>query len=174
MNKILSVLFVSLAGLCLPLQAQSRAQWHFLVAPGAGNVGPSGLNGRATIHVAGGGEGFIYRGLSAGAELGPVMTWSAPGGGLSLGGDHGGGIASANLAYHFRAKDHKFEPFITTGYSIFIGHLLFPNGGNSSGYNVGSGGNVWISNKAAIRFDVRYHHSFQQQVMEIGMGMSLK
>jgi hypothetical protein len=83
-------------------------------------------------------------------------------------------MASANLAYHFLVADRKFEPIVTAGYTLFLGRLFFPNGGNSSGYNVGGGGNVWINEKTAIRFDVRYHHSFSQQVMEIGMGMSFK
>jgi hypothetical protein len=172
MNKTLPVLFVLFASFWIPVQAQSRAQWHFLVAPGVGNVSAFGINGRATIHLLGGGEEFIYHGLSAGAEVGPLMSWSAPGGGSTFTGDHLGGIGSANLAYHFLGR--KLEPIITTGYTFFVGHLFFPNGGNSSGYNVGGGGNVWISENAAIRFDVRYHHSFQQKVMEIGMGMSFK
>ena len=40
-------------------------------APGMGNVETERTN-QLDIHVGGGGEGFIYKGLGVGAELGPL------------------------------------------------------------------------------------------------------
>jgi len=142
-----------------------KAQGYLLFAPGAGSDIFGGDNGRATIHIAGGGEGFIYKGLGVGAEIGPLMPWSAPRGGSTFGNYRLVGLGSANLSYHFLTgtADRTLEPFVMAGYSVFF------RMGSSQGYNVGVGTNVWLKKSVAMRFDVRYHSSWRYKNMGVGM-----
>ncbi len=172
MKKLVMPTVLLLCAFEIPAQCQIASRWYVFAAPGVGNAAAYGYNGRGIFHFGGGGERFIYRGLAAGAEIGPVVTWSVPGGGLNVLRDRVRGLGSANLSYHFipKSTDRKLEPFVTTGYSLF-----FANGGNtSSGWNVGSGANVWLTQHAAMRVNVTYHHSFVQKVMDVGIGMSFR
>jgi hypothetical protein len=68
------------------------------------------FGGRAT-YVAGGGEVFLYREASIGAEVGPVISSSEAGGTYVF------GLGSANVAYHF-SRESKIEAFLGGGYSV--------------------------------------------------------
>jgi len=102
----------------------SRWNAYAFLAPGTStNVG----SGRATIHIGGGAEGFIYQGLSLGAEIGPVIGWSAPGRTLFpyFYNDCVHWLGSPNIAYHFLSNtaDRTLDPFLTGGYTLFFGTL---------------------------------------------------
>jgi hypothetical protein len=60
-------------------------------------------------------------------------------------------VGSANLSYHFLSgtKDRKLEPFVTAGYTLFF------RAGTSTGVNLGGGVNVWLTEHAALRLEVR-------------------
>ena len=91
-----------------------------------------------------GGEGRIYQGLGAGAELGylhPAESFTS-----------GFGLLSTNGFYHFRTQStQKVAPFVTAGYS-----LMFRDG-HANLANFGGGVDYWFRDRTALRFEVRDH-----------------
>lgn len=116
---------------------QYRGQGYLFFAPGVTG------DGAGTVRFGGGGEGFVYKGLGVGAEIGYLAPWSSFNDGVAAG--------SANLSYHLLPKtdDKKIEPFVTTGYSIFA------RAGVSHGFNVGGGVNLWLSERGGLRLEIR-------------------
>ena len=97
------------------------------------------------LQVGGGGEARIYKGLSAGAELGylhPTKDFR-----------EGFGLFSANGAYRFwtSSSSQRVVPFLTAGYS-----LAFRNG-TANLANFGGGLDYWFHDRAALRLEVRDH-----------------
>jgi hypothetical protein len=156
-TSIASVFFIFSSSALAQEPNRSRGQGYFFFALGGGTIGPQGHQYQPDIHVGAGGEGFIYKGLGVGAELGPVgptKNCSYSGGQCPLGWFAWAfGLGSANFSYHFLPStiDRKFEPFVTAGYSMFFHHGVF------NGYNVGGGINVWMTKNAALRFEGRFH-----------------
>ena len=116
----------------------SKCHGYAYFAPGASS--PSSV---AYAHVGAGGEGFFTRNLGAGVELGyltPMRSWS-----------DGIGTLSPDLVARFRAKDknHKLEPFVTGGYTLFF------RSGSACGVNFGGGVNYWFNNNVGLRLEVR-------------------
>lgn len=136
-----------LIALSLPALAQtsnsSREQGYLFFAPGVAK-GNSRIPSGASIHIGGGGEGFVYKGIGLGAEIGAVGPWSDFG-------DNAFGMGSANLSYHFLpgASERKLEPFVSIGYTLFF------RAGVTHGVNAGVGINRWLNKKVALRFEVR-------------------
>jgi hypothetical protein len=142
----------------------SKGQGYVFFAPGFGNIGPN----KANIHIGAGGEGFIYKGLAIGPEIGAVGPWSTGGiGGFS---DWVVGLGSLNVSYHFLSKrsDQRFEPFVTTGYSIFF------RAGVSHGANVGAGANLWLTRNLATRFEVRNQQSSWRDSTGFRVGLTFR
>jgi hypothetical protein len=121
-----------------------RSMGYWFVAPGA--LTAAGHNS-FTIHMGGGGEFAIWKGISGGIE----------GGAVGLAHDYTDsvqGVASANAYYHFfHSRDARLDPFVTGGYSLFFRH------GASSLGNFGGGLNYWIWKTAAVRVEFRDHVS---------------
>ena len=91
-----------------------------------------------------GGEGFVYKGLGLGAEVGYAgPDWNF--------GSSGMGVGSADVSYHFlpRTARSRVEPFVTGGYSLYFGH------GETTGFNVGGGANVWLRKHLGLRLELR-------------------
>jgi hypothetical protein len=143
----------------------SRGQGYVFFAPGFGNIGPD--RAQADVHIGAGGEGFIYKGLGLGAEIGPVGPLSTSGFGWS---DFVVGLGSANLSYHLLpgTSERKLEPFVTAGYSLFF------RAGISQGYNAGFGVNRWLKRNVAMRFEVRRHFSYHPQFTGFRMGLTFR
>jgi opacity protein-like surface antigen len=114
-----------------------RGETYVFAAPFARPV----FGGRAT-YVAGGGEVFLYRGASIGAEVGPVISSSEAGGTYVF------GLGSANVAYHF-SRESKIEAFLSGGYSVTF------RAGVANGSHVGAGVNFWQKKNVALRFEFR-------------------
>ena len=111
MLRLLFTLPIVLAlacGLCAA-QDQPRGQGYVFAAPG-GQLSTTPQLG--TIHLGGGGEGFLYKGLAVGGEIGYLAPFR--------GFKDGVGIAYINGSYHFGKRDggHRFVPFLTGGYSL--------------------------------------------------------
>ena len=143
---------------------RSRGQGYFFVAPGV--IGHN--EDQPAIHIGAGGEGFIYRGLAIGIELGPV-------GPLKTGPyndwlDNVIGLGSANLSYHFLPNnlDRRFESFVTAGYSLFF------RAGTFNGYNIGGGTNVWLSKNAALRLEARGHSTAYYHFVGFRIGITFR
>ncbi len=116
-----------------------HAQGYVFVAPGA-YIGYA--DSVAILHVGGGGEALIQRGLGIGAEIGAIGSLQESGGGL--------GLFSVNGSYHFR-RNKKIAPFLTGGYSVVGGN------GTRSLVNVGGGVNYWLRERVGIRLEFRDH-----------------
>jgi hypothetical protein len=165
----------------LAQESDSRWNAYAFLAPGTTTIGY--VQGRASFHVGGGAEGFIYRGLSLGAEIGPYIPFSPPGGRDVFGGsDHVHGLGSANIAYHFlsNAVDRKLDPFVTGGYSLFFWNLVNVPGARNglvktqSGYNAGGGANFWLLRRAALRLEFRDQSSIWYKNTEVRVGMTFR
>jgi len=147
MKKLIATAALLLA---LPMFASAQtsehcwAQGYLFFAPGVvWNRHETGV-GSATVHLGGGGEGFIYRGLGVGAEIGYMALWSRF--------NDGPGVGSVNASYHFhhRATAGSIEPFVTAGYTLFF------RAGTSGSANFGGGINYWLARQGAVRFEARY------------------
>lgn len=92
-----------------------------------------------------GGQGRIYKGLGAGAELGYVHPTESF--------TDGFGLLSTNGFYHFWTgrSSQKLVPFLTGGYS-----LAFRDGHANLG-NFGGGVDYWFRERTALRLEVRDH-----------------
>ena len=106
-----------------------------------------------------GGEGYIYKGLGLGAELG-----TAGGFGDYL--DKLIGVGSADVSYHYFPKKIRGNaaPFLTGGYSNFFGHNIHEGTGfwghkplMTQGFNFGGGVDVFAMKHLGVRLDLRYY-----------------
>jgi hypothetical protein len=162
MNKLI---FAILLAVLLPFAASAqtkewRGQWYVFVAPSTTS------EGGALLHIGGGGEGLVYKGLGVGGEIGYI--------GLARGLGGGGGILSPNVSYNFRSasKSGKFVPFVTGGYSAVIG-----SGGVGTAINFGGGMNWWFKDRVGLRLEVRDHIPPQApsfHIVGVRIGLSLR
>ncbi len=136
------VLLAVLIFLSVSVMAQDdyKGQGYLFVAPGTAVYG-SGGGSYGILHFGGGGEGFLYKGLAAGAEIGYVGPTQSYGDGV--------GLLSVNGGYHFKAPDRKLVPFLTGGYSLAFrsGHL--------NGANFGGGVTYWAGERYGVRLEFR-------------------
>jgi hypothetical protein len=138
------LIFVILLAVMAPLAAAAqnkeyRGQGYVFIAPGS-------FGGeRTTLHVGGGGERLFHKILGVGAEVGYLGFIQNPGQGF--------GVLSPNVYFHFMnaTKSGKFEPFVTSGYS-----LLFRDGA-ASAVNIGGGMNWWFKERVGLRVEIRDH-----------------
>lgn len=112
---------------------------------GFGAVGGTSGGSVATLHVGGGGEGLVYKGLGLGAEVGYLSPFEDLADGI--------GILSTNVSYHFvkPRSNQKLIPFVTGGFS-----LAFRNGASGGG-NFGGGVQYWVRPRLGLRFEFRDH-----------------
>lgn len=105
-----------------------------------------------------GGEGYVYKGLGMGVEVGAA--------GLSGNPNKATGLGSADVSYHFFPKKIRGNaaPFVAGGYTVFFGHNTHTGTGllghkplMTQGFNVWGGVDVFVSKHIGGRFDVRYY-----------------
>ena len=168
-TSVASVFFIFASSALAQEPNRSRGQGYFFFALGMGDNGPEGHQYQPDIHLGAGGEGFIYKGLGVGAELGPFFPTKS-GSPFSGWSDWAVGLGSANLSYHFLPDtiDRKFEPFVTAGYSLFF------RAGTFNGYNGGGGVNVWMNKNVALRFEGRYHSAYYYHFAGFRIGMTFR
>ena len=138
------LIFVILLAVLLPFAAAAqnkdrRGQGYVFVAPGvfAGEV--------ATLHIGGGGEGLVYKGLGVGGEIGYLGIVDDLGEGF--------GVLSSNVSYHFTnaTRSGKFAPFVTSGVSMLFRGRVAP------AINIGGGMNWWFKDRVGLRVEIRDH-----------------
>ncbi|SRR5712692_898029 len=145
-----------------------RDQYYLFVAPGgATSLFSSSGSTTGTLHFGGGGEGFVYKGLGIGAEVGflaPVKSFRS-----------GSGLVSVDGSYHFISSDKtkKVVPFITGGYSLLFGS------GAANGVNFGGGVNWWMRDRLGLRLEARDHifpvgGGATPQAWEVRIGFSFR
>ncbi len=135
-----------------------HGQGNLFLAPGA-YAGYSETV--STMHVGGGGEAFLYKGLAAGAEMGGI--WALRGSDLLA-------VFSADGSYHF-SRSRKISPFVTCGYSRIWGD------GSANMINFGGGINWWLGESKGIRLEFRDHvyaESSHRQVVEFRIGFAFR
>ncbi|MBZ5594861.1 MAG: hypothetical protein LAP39_21660 [Acidobacteriia bacterium] len=139
LGRIVGISLLVLIPMAAP--AADSTEWY----RGQGYVfyGPGRAPGGGTVQqIGGGGEGFLYKGLAAGVELGYLF----PGGGIS----DGVGLLSVNGSYHLnRSHRAKFSPFVTGGYSLAF------RGGYANLYNFGGGVTWWMTEHVGARLEFR-------------------
>jgi hypothetical protein len=106
-----------------------------------------------------GGEGYIYKGLGLGAELGAA--------GVLADSNKLTGVGSADASYHFfhRKIRGNASPFVAGGYTSFFGHNVDMGGTSfghhkpllTQGFNLGGGVDLFPKKHFGVRFDVRYY-----------------
>jgi hypothetical protein len=156
--------FVILLVVLLPfaVAAQSkerRGQGYFFVAPTSSTAGGFGL------HVGGGGEGLVYKGLGVGGEIGYL--------GAARELSQGIGVLSPNVSYNFTkaSKSGKFAPFVTGGYTLLLGSDAF------HAVNVGGGVNWWFKDHLGLRLEFRDHVTLQSgsaQFFGVRIGLAFR
>jgi hypothetical protein len=93
----------------------------------------------------GGGEGFLYKGLAFGAELGYASCLVS----------YNSWIASADFSYHLRRRTaHGVDPFVLGGPSLLAPTPL-GQGRVATAGNFGGGANLWLAKHAALRVEFR-------------------
>jgi hypothetical protein len=148
MRRLL-LLAVSLTGFSTLASAQEtnlpRGMGYVFAAPGS--VTNRGAQ-TATLQLGVGGEGRIYKGLAAGAEIGGLM----PIGQSSWASTDGLGIFSVNGYYHFAnaTRSGKLIPFVTAGVTT-AGNL----GWAERWFNVGGGVDYWFKKRVGLRVEFR-------------------
>ena len=113
-----------------------------------------------SVHVGGGGEAFVWRGLGVGGEVGYVRP--VDGGGA--------GLLSVNGSYHWNARSHwKVKPFVTAGYSLAVGS------GVANLTNVGGGITYWMKDRLGLRVEYReYVWRWHGVAREVRFGVALR
>ena len=101
-------------------------------APGGGSLQQIGI----------GGEGFVYKGLAVGADIG----YEFPSEGFS----YGIGLLSVNGSYHLNHRRHaKLSPFVTGGYTLAF------RGGHANLANFGGGVTWWMAEHVGLKMEMR-------------------
>lgn len=97
----------------------------------------------AIVGAGGGAEGFIWRGLTVGAE-GGYQTFTEGG---------GWGVLYLPVGYHIvdRSKPGKWDPFV----SFAVG--LFGGGGVGATAHFGGGATYWFRKRVGVRTEFRVH-----------------
>ncbi len=99
------------------------------------------LHGYSNVGVGGGGEGFIVRGLTVGAEIGYYR--------FPADRNAGYGVATVYPGYHFvnRKKPGKWDPYVR-GTGVGLG---FARGGVATAMHLGGGLNYWFKERIGLQ-----------------------
>jgi hypothetical protein len=139
--RLLASLTLLVLGSAATLSAQRSLGYWFIAPGGATAAGQTGF----LIHMGGGGEFAIGKGVAVGVELGaigPKRHYT----------DNVMGLASANGYYHFRhSRDIRLDPFLGGGYSLTFRH------GTANLGNLGGGLNYWFTSTLGFRCEFRDH-----------------
>ena len=133
LGAVLLALIAATAGYS---QESYKGQGYIFYGPGRAP------GGGTLLQIGGGGEGFLYKGLGVGAELGYLY---APGEFT-----YGLGLLSLNGSYHLnRSRQAKLWPFVTAGYSLAF------RDGHASLLNFGGGVTWWMAEHVGVRMEIR-------------------
>jgi len=154
------IMLVVLLPLAAAAQSKDRhGQGYFFVAPTTTTAGGFGL------HIGGGGEGLLYKGLGVGGEIGYL--------GAARELSQGIGLLSPNVSYNFTkaSKSGKFAPFVTGGYTLLVGSDAL------HAVNVGGGVNWWFKDHLGLRLEFRDHVAVQfgsAQFFGVRIGLAFR
>lgn len=151
-------LLILLVSASAPVAAaqEHNAQGYLFFAPG---VITSPGSSTASLHFGGGGEGFLHKGIAAGAELGYLAPWSDFDGGI--------GVFSLDGQYHF-ARGERVVPFVTAGYSLGF------HSGHINLFNYGVGANIWMRANKGLRLEFRDHVNSSNHYIDFRIGFAFR
>jgi len=133
---ITALLIATLAASAAYSQQTYNSQGYVLY--GIGRV----PGGGTVLQIGGGGDGFVYKGLAAGGELGYTY--------LPEGIAYGVGVLSLNGSYYLnRRTTARLSPFVSGGYSLAF------RSGHENLYNFGGGATWWMARHVGIRLEFR-------------------
>src|SRR5262245_56503195 len=151
---IIALFLLTIVPVALSAEDGAGSHGYVFVAPGR-------VDESTTLHLGAGGEGRIYKGFGAGAEVGFVGYTRQFRGGF--------GIFSANGLYDFQVPpSSKLIPFATAGYSLGV------RSGTINGFNFGFGANYWVADGKGIRLEFRQHRFVGRAFDEFRIGLSLR
>lgn len=160
-------LVVILLGVAASLQAQDSPEKAFRYR-GSGYVlfGAGACQHRVpAVHISGGGEAFVFRGLSVGGELGYhtfVERYAT-----------GFGVGTMTVGYHFVDRDtpKRFDPFVSMGFPGFYATREF--GGGAAG-SLGGGLTYWFKRKIGLRAEYRIYALAEEGIQTFRIGLSFR
>lgn len=144
------------AGAGMAAAQQHSGEGYLFFAPG---VITSPGNSTGSLHFGGGGEGFLHKGIAAGAELGYLAPWNDFGGGI--------GLLSLDGQYHFN-RGQKVVPFVTAGYSLGF------RSGHENLFNYGLGANIWMRANKGLRLEFRDHVDSSNHYIDFRIGYAFR
>jgi hypothetical protein len=146
---------IGTVALVILTSAWAMAQESFQAPRGLGYIYAGPATHQMGLTMGLGGEGFLFKGLGVGAEIGTAgFNTSANGNPNWI------GVGSADASYHLFTKKAKgrVSPFVTGGYTLFFGQDTDAGTGSiAHGYNLGGGVDLFASKYLGVRFDVRYY-----------------
>jgi hypothetical protein len=121
------------------------------------------LHGYANVGVGGGGEAFIWRGLTIGAEIGYYRFTAYRNAGY--------GVATVYPGYHFvdRKKPVKWDPYVN-GTVLGLG---FARGRAAAGH-LGVGVNYWFKEKIGLQTGVQFQAIGCEPLVLFRVGLTFR
>ena len=135
---------------------QYKASAYGKVSAGACQHGHAFMNG------GGGFEGFVWKGLSAGASFAATRFVDRA---------ENWGMATADVGWHFvnRRRFVPWDPFVTAG---VLGYSYWQNG--SAAGSVGGGVNYWLTRHIALRFEGRSYGMHGELITVFQVGAAFR
>ena len=157
-----SILLMIMAGLPAALRADTVGENRYYGSGYAVLGMGSCVHGVGNVSVAGGGDAFLYRGLTFGGEIGHYQFVERNSNGFGLGG--------LNAGYHFgnRRGAARVEPFVSGGLG-----LAFRNSASLGG-SFGGGVNYWFSRRVGLRLEGRAYGFREDAIVKFGVGISFR
>lgn len=154
-----SILMIVMAGLWAPLSAETPNRYY---GSGYASVGVGSCAHRVTnVSFGAGGDAFLFRGLTAGAEIGHYQFVER--------GSDGFGIAGFNAGYHWNRRGAgRTEPFVSAGPAIVFGNASSP------GASFGGGVNYWFSRRLGLRLEGRLYGFAGDAIAKFRVGISFR
>jgi hypothetical protein len=156
------ILLIVMAGLAAPLGAETVGDKPYYGSGYAVLGLGSCVHGVGNVSVAAGGEGFLYRGLTLGGEIGHYRFVERSSSGF--------GIAGVNAGYHFvnRRRPGRVEPFVSGGLAAAFRSAVTP------GVTFGGGVNYWFSRRVGVRLEGRGYGFAGEAIAKFGVGISFR
>jgi hypothetical protein len=180
-SKILRIAATSILAFwsffCIPCLAQEtrlRSEGYLFVAPGIRTHEEAAT---AIVHAGGGGEVFVRRGFSVGAEFGYLRPWSESYEDL--------GMVSMSAFYHSKGTS-RWAPFVFAGVSFALrdrtlglhrGFDLENSAETLTLLNYGVGNTFWLKPRKGLRVEIRDHHytaETDRHYLELRIGFAFR
>ena len=116
------------------------------------------------LSVSGGGQGFLWKGLALGGDIGYYQFQDQN--------NQGYGIGTLTVGYHFvnRDKPGRFDPFVSAG----VPGVVFARGGVAAAASLGGGVTYWFKPRIGLRTEARVHVFGEEAIAMFHVGLSFR